>query len=154
VSPRLPGILLDADALEPGDEIRRRADLAADLVTTVVTTAIQKYQLLKPDATEDELAAIGEAAGKGALRSEAMEHASALVAIGREDEARAHEDLIAGVIYVSALDKNRCEACAKADDGKVRALDDPDRITPPNPDCKGGGRCRCMQFYVLKDEAT
>jgi hypothetical protein len=66
--------------------------------------------------------------------------------------ANAH--LIRGVTYTSILDGNRCSSCAAADDDVLRPLEDPVRLAhrPPNPNCHGGSRCRCMEFATLKDE--
>lgn len=49
---------------------------------------------------------------------------------------------------------HNCNACARADDDVLRPLNDPVRQAriPPNPDCHGGGRCRCMEAYTLRDE--
>ena len=75
---------------------------------------------------------------------------------GRSDQADELGDEIAGTYYTSILDNNRCGDCKVADDDVLRPLDNPIRLArkPPNIECDGGGRCRCMEAFILKSEAA
>ncbi|HEY0391047.1 MAG TPA: hypothetical protein VGC63_04995 [Solirubrobacterales bacterium] len=97
----------------------------------------------------------GEAEAAAGLRAEAQLHAAGALNEGRQDQASIQSDEIEGARYTSILDRTRCDQCALADDDVLRKLDDPVRIEhiPPNQDCYGGGRCRCMEFYELEEEA-
>ncbi len=136
-------------------ELARRATLAAQSIAQRIWQRVSQSALARPG---DEAAAqrAGEQEAGAALRAEAQLHAASAVNLGRQDEAEAHADEIAGARYTSLLDANRCERCALADDDVLRPLTDPVRLAhrPPNPDCYGGGRCRCMEFYELSDEAA
>lgn len=136
------------------ERLRRRAQLAATTITGRIWQAIMRIALGR-QPTPAAVQAAGEAEAQAALRAEAQLNASGALNEGRTFEAEVHADEIAGARYTSILDSNRCEACAAADDDVLRALDDPVRIEriPPNPACHGGGRCRCMEFFQLKEEA-
>lgn len=141
---------------DPDDEstprtLLRRAAMAAKLVAEQIVRAVERLAL-----RDDDLGSLireGERAGGAALRAEGQVHAMPAVNEGRAAEAGVREDEVAGVRYTSILDANRCDACKRADDDVLRALDDPARIDPPNPACEGWDKCRCMNFYTLKDEA-
>ncbi len=92
----------------------------------------------------------------GGLRAQGQLHASSLVNEGRTVQADAQSEEIAGSRYTSILDGRRCAGCARADDDVLRPLDDPVRLAriPPNPDCAGGGRCRCMEAFQYRDEVA
>jgi hypothetical protein len=83
-------------------------------------------------------------------------NAAAAVNEGRSDEADSRADEIKGAYYTSLLDKASCDRCSAADDDVLRSLDDPVRLArkPPNRDCLGGDRCRCLEAFVIKDEAA
>lgn len=146
----VPTMLADA---QPSDELMTRARLAAQATAQAVQAEMARAALGTRDT--GELQAAGEAAARGALRAESQLHAATAVNAGRTDEAAAQAHDIKGVYYTSILDSRRCQSCATADDDVLRALNDPVRLrhVPPNKECFGGMRCRCMEAYVLTDEA-
>jgi hypothetical protein len=56
-------------------------------------------------------------------------------------------------IYSSILDGATCDPCSAADDGIEREPEDP-ALTVPNPECNGGGYCRCVTVWVLSGTAN
>jgi len=130
-----------------------RAKLASLAIGNRIWQAIS-HSVLKRPGDRAAAQAAGEAEAAAALRGEAQLHAAGALNEGRQDEANARSDEIAGARYTSILDGRRCDQCALADDDVLRPLSDPVREArkPPNPDCYGGGRCRCMEFYELIDE--
>lgn len=151
----LTDALVDAHMLADSDQdnLAKAGWLAAKAVITTVWTTVQRRLLSgAPEATALDG---GEQAGKSAARSQATQAGPAALSQGREDTADDLAHLIRGARYTSILDANRCEQCALADDGVLRRLDDPVRVKrkPPNPDCYGWDKCRCIEFYELNDEA-
>lgn len=133
--------------------LRRRALLAGQSVLQRVWQAINRLAV-SGRATVAQMQRAGEAEAGAALRAEAQLHAAAALNQGRADEIDDHADEVRGTRYTSILDGARCEACSAADDDVLRPLDDPVRLAhrPPNPDCYGGDRCRCMEFAQLVSE--
>lgn len=141
----------DADALR---RLKNRARLAAESITARVWQAVSRSVLGRGGDLSAAQAA-GEIEAAAAIRAEAQLHASAALNAGRSDQADLQRDEIDGSRYTSILDKNRCSSCATADDDVLRQLNDPVRLArkPPNPQCHGGGRCRCMEAFQLNDES-
>jgi hypothetical protein len=134
--------------------LRERAKLSAQSIASRIWQKVSHAVIGKPgDRARAQKA--GEAEAAAALRGEAQLHAAGALNEGRNDQAEISKDEIEGARYTSILDSRRCDACAADDDDVLRRLDDPVRLShiPPNPDCQGGGRCRCMEFFELKDEA-
>jgi hypothetical protein len=129
-----------------------RATMAAHAIALAIWQALTKAKLLNPDITEAELEAIGRQAGEHATKLEAMDHASAALNSGRAAAAEELAPMIRGARYTSVLDKTSCEPCEEDDTGELLQLDAPGLVHPPNPECEGGGRCRCLLFYELSDE--
>lgn len=132
----------------------QRAILAANAITHAIWQVIANLGI-SPSVSPAQRQRAGEQEGRARLRAEAQLHAAAALNAGREAEARAHSDRIVGARYTSILDGNRCTECAHMDDDVLRSLSDPVLLAhkPPNPACFGGGRCRCLLFYQLKEEA-
>ena len=133
--------------------LNQRSQLAADSIFTRIWQQAVRAALMGSDkATVQQLS---EREALAALKAESQNHASSALNLGRDDAASAHSGEIRGARYTSILDTGRCEMCAIADDDVLRPLNDPVRLSrkPPNKDCYGGGRCRCMEFYELTDEA-
>jgi hypothetical protein len=154
------GWMLEVNGLDdmPPDErhtLVDRAKAIADTVRASVTAAVAGSALQR-GADEATVQGAAEQAAVGALRSQAQIHASSALNAGRTVEADVHAEEIAGARYTSILDGRRCSGCARADDDVLRSLDDPVRLAhvPPNPDCEGGGRCRCMEAFVLREEES
>lgn len=68
---------------------------------------------------------------------------------GRDFAAQEYADGVAYVYRSAILDGNACEQCAEHDGeqwppGEEQVM--------PDPECYGGGRCRCVNIYVMKSE--
>jgi hypothetical protein len=135
------------------DRLRARALSAADAIRSAIVAALSRAALHKGSGPADLQLAAERAAG-GALKAAAQDHAAAALNAGRIDQAEVDSNMIAGTYYTSILDGNRCRDCASADDDVLRKLDDPVRLAhlPPNRDCLGGARCRCMEAYRFAGE--
>lgn len=137
---------LDAPPPEEAARLTALAEVIAGRVLSATWAAIKRAAQL--GITGQQLVQVGQQAGLAAARAEAQQAASAALNAGRQAEAASDPD-VEGVIYTALMDTNTCDACAAADTGDVLPLDSPDRIEPPNADCEGGGRCRCIEVYVL-----
>lgn len=152
-------MLAAGDDPEIPDTVRRRlTDRAAQIADnlTARVSAMVRRLLLRPAATEAVLQEAAEREAFATLRAEALEHAMPVLNEGRTDQAQELADVIAGARYTSILDGRRCSACAAADDDVLRPLDDPVRLAriPPNPNCEGGSKCRCLEAFQLREEAA
>jgi hypothetical protein len=154
----------DLKILAVGDDVGNllaRAKLIAASTAHQIHQAIARARL---QGVQDpkSLRTAGRDAGAGALRQAASSHSGGAINAGRhaaatrvgpgagyKDAPRAH---VIGARYTSVLDKNTCPACQGADDGVLRALDDPALAPAPNPACAGGDRCRCIRVYQLSTE--
>lgn len=57
-----------------------------------------------------------------------------------------NEDLVGGWEYTAILDSGTCDVCAPLDGTQYATLEELFLVLPdfgPNPECLGGGRCRC-----------
>lgn len=138
------------------EQLRRRAKLAAQAVVTAVGVAVGRVKIDQlrrrgDDALDKEIEA-GIAAGRAALRNEALENVTASLNTGRD--AKAKQVGVADAVYSSVLDSGTCGPCAGADGTEAPVgSGEYDTLTPPHPDCQGAGRCRCIWVYV-GDETT
>jgi hypothetical protein len=141
--------------VDAGRRRRARARAAAAAIRAAIVAALAGEELRR-GSTAASTQAAAETAGMAGLRAQAQTQASSIVNEGRVTQADEQADEIAGSRYTSILDGRRCSGCARADDDVLRPLDDPVRLAriPPNPDCEGGGRCRCMEAFELRDEAA
>jgi len=75
------------------------------------------------------------------------------VGLGRRDATESIRDEIDRAQYSAILDRRVCAVCAGLDGLEV-TLDDPryEEYMPPNPQCLGGDRCRCMWILIFKGE--
>ncbi len=73
---------------------------------------------------------------------------------GRSVAAATMSDDIERVQYSAILDGNQCLTCEKMD-GEEWDYSDPrtEKYASGNPDCDGGGRCRCLLIYIYRSEA-
>jgi hypothetical protein len=67
---------------------------------------------------------------------------------GRLAQAQIVESDIKEEVYTAIMDANTCGPC-RARDGHRGPIDS---HSIPNPECEGGGLCRCFTYYVLKKE--
>lgn len=138
------------------EDLRLRAQAAAENVIGRMVAAVRRDVLARSATTQASMQVAAEAAARGALREEAQHNAAFALNAGRAAEADDNQDVIEGARYTSILDGNRCSACAAADDDVLRPMDDPVRLEriPPNPECDGGDKCRCLEFFQLADESA
>ncbi len=141
---------------EPPPELRLRAVLTADGVAAAMRLAIRGVILTRGKQAQAALQLAAEGAARKALRSSAVQHAATALGLGRFAEGLAQEKHIRGARYTSLLDGGSCPECRLADDDVLRPMNDPVRLQriPPNPNCLGGGGCRCLEFFELDDEAA
>lgn len=155
--------LAAGDIVSDVGDLVARAKLIAASTAHQIQQAIARARLLGVQDAKT-LRGVGRAAGQNALRQAASSHTGGAINAGRHAAAtqvppgagypgapRAH---VIGARYTSVLDKNTCGACAGADDGVLRSLDDPALAPAPNPLCAGGDRCRCIRVYQLSTEAV
>lgn len=73
---------------------------------------------------------------------------------GRSVAAATMADDIERVQYSAILDGNQCEICEPLD-GQEWPYSDPrtEKYASGNPDCLGGGRCRCVLIYIYRSES-
>lgn len=136
-------------------ELLHRARLAAQAILARLRALVGRLGLRGGKPLGD-LQAAAEREAAAALKAEAQVHAAPALTEGRSDEADDHANDIVGSRYTSILDTNRCEECDRADDDVLRPLQDPVRLKrrPPNRDCYGGDRCRCLEFFQLASETA
>ena len=148
------GLVLDRGAIDRGQHgLVRRAELAARQVRDRIGYAVAMNDLHHGDARTAGAQLAAEFAAQTALRAAGREHGVAALLQGRHDFALENADGVLGVRYTAILDRGTCAECEHADDGVVRALDDPIRLDrrPPNRHChslaSGENRCRCFEVY-------
>ena len=132
------------------DRARQRGEHSARQIVNAVSQRLGRAQisgLLKPDA----LQTAAEQAATGQLHLEALTNAAASINDGRNDAGSSAPDVV-GAIYTSVMDERACDPCIAADTGAVLPPDEALALGPPNPDCAGGDRCRCMLVWVLSDD--
>jgi hypothetical protein len=70
---------------------------------------------------------------------------------GLADTFEAAADAFDGWEYTSVLDGGTCDQCRPHDGERYRTLEDAYKVLPnfgPNPECRGGWRCRCRLVPV------
>jgi len=154
----MPVTTLDASDLPDPDasELDAMGQDAADRIRAEIAAALARSRVSENGPPPPVVALIdAEKAATSALRSTAMDYAAGALNLGRYREAESREDEIRGTYYTSILDGNRCQGCRTADDDVLRSLSDPVRLqrVPPNRDCHGGPRCRCLEAFVYRAEA-
>lgn len=131
---------------------RQRAEQSAQNIAHEITKRVAQAQIAGLKEAPALTASALEAA-KRQLHQEALDNASAQINDGRFDAASANPDVV-GAYYTSVLDSNTCDDCEAADTGDLLTLDDAEQLGPPNPDCQGGDRCRCMMVFVTSSDPT
>lgn len=83
----------------------------------------------------------------GAFKSDAASVTTRIWNVGRDEAAR----IMGGVTIVersAILDSGTCEVCEGKDgDTAEFGSAEHDRLVPPDRDCQGGGKCRCLLVY-------
>lgn len=151
------GMMLNAGDLPDPDaaELDAMGQDAADRIRGEIAAALGRARVSENGPPPPVVALVdAERAAAGALRSTAMDYAAGALNLGRFRQAQEQADDIKGTYYTSILDGNRCPDCRVADDDVLRSLDDPVRLQrlPPNRDCNGGPRCRCLEAFVYRAE--
>ena len=72
--------------------------------------------------------------------------------LGRERTFRLNKDNVRNLNYSSVLDSESCGPCREADGSDYQLGDVPPDINPPNSQCEGGDRCRCIMVATLEVE--
>jgi hypothetical protein len=130
---------------------RERAKLAAQNIINEVAARVNRAAI-NAISGAGKLSDIANEAADGQLRVEALTNASASINEGRGDAAIANMPDVVGGIYTSVLDEKTCDPCAATDSGEVQSPDELEVLGPPNPNCDGGDRCRCMIVWVLTED--
>lgn len=149
------GYQLTAPQSQQRATIRERANHAASFVLDQMHHAIAQSHMQGDDISVKQRQA--ERAGNAALKRVGAVSVPHAFSQGRHDRildaVNAGDGNQWGVVYTAILDNNTCDVCRDADDGMVRALDDPVRLArkPPNPSCESnlsgtGNQCRCFEI--------
>lgn len=121
------------------------------LVAALVWEALDQIKTGVLDV--DALRRVMEALSERELAKSAAISVGEAVNLGRRDGAKEFEDQIDRAQYSAILDMRVCAVCRDLDGLEV-TLDDPryEEYMPPNPECLGGDRCRCVWILIFKDE--
>lgn len=121
------------------------------LVAALVWEALDQIKTGVPDM--DALRRVMEALSERELGKAAAVSVGEAVNLGRRDAAKEFEDEIDRAQYSAILDRRVCAVCEGLDGLEV-TLDDPryEEYMPPNPECLGGDRCRCVWILIFKEE--
>lgn len=157
--PPVPVSLADSIAAELVDagsteHLRRLAESAAASMGAAVEQVGKQEalaQIRRHGAVTDQgrLASVVHAEGTRQARLNSMLLATEALNMGRHAAAELHGDDITRVRYTSLMDRASCGPCEAADGTVTTLLSDTYRLLdPPNPNCQGGPRCRCIWVYL------
>ena len=149
-----PLTLDDPVSAQPYLEAKARAAaqlLGLRLVAALVWESLDQIKTGTLDV--DALRAVMETLSARELLKSAQISVGEAISFGRRDAAESIRDDIEYAQYSAILDRRVCEVCAGLDGLEV-SLDDPryEQYMPPNPECLGGDRCRCVWILVFKGE--
>lgn len=124
-------------------EQRLRAEIEREAIDTNRTGG---------DASEVIARVVQAQLDTGAFRNDALFVTTKAFNVGRDEAAR----IIGGVSsveYSAYLDSGTCGEC-RGMDGRTAAFDseEHDAMLPPNRDCEGGERCRCVLVFLRGGE--
>lgn len=104
-------------------------------------------ELVEADFTNPAAAALAQALlNLPGARDIASRVVSTALTSGLAQTFEQNQGLVTGWEYTAVLDSGTCDVCAPLDGTTYPTLDDLFEVLPnfgPNPDCDGGGRCRC-----------
>lgn len=129
------------------------SDLAGDLKPLLGAMTIRIRRALEDLATDAMIAALLKIPG---ARNAAAEVVSRAFISGLAVTYEQHADLIPGWQYTGINDKGHCPRCSAHDGEEYDTLDALFAVLPnfgPNPDCRGGNRCRCRAVPLPPEEA-
>jgi len=102
------------------------------------------------DAEEVVLRTVSKQLETGAFQADAGICTTRIFNLGRDEAARLMG--ASQVEYSAALDSATCSPCQGADGKRADVgSDEHDELLPPNRDCDGRDRCRCLLLYVASD---
>jgi uncharacterized protein with gpF-like domain len=121
------------------------------LVAALVWEALDQIKTGVPDT--GALQQVMETLSERELLKSAQISVGEAINFGRRDAAESIREDIEYAQYSAILDRRVCEVCENLD-GLDVTLDDPryEEYMPPNPECRGGDRCRCVWVLVFKGE--
>jgi len=125
--------------------------MASSLKTFVTFEAIRQIRkgVLEKEALRNGLEGLSDKE----LKRTASHSISEAFNYGRSEQASRQKEEIGRVQYSAIMDTATCENCEPLD-GEVWDYDDPDtdKYAGGNPDCLGGGQCRCVLVFISKQE--
>lgn len=135
---------------DPPPWIALAASTVALNVSGAATRAIRMRAIFEIEHPGVRVTGLGydpRAAVNGEAKRAALGQVSLAFNNGRRDEQLSRAPEINYTIYTALLDTNTCGPCEESDGNHGPPGGDPQ--TPvPNPDCEGGGACRCMWIPV------
>lgn len=125
--------------------------LALRLVAALVWESLDQIKTGTLDV--EALRAVMEALSSRELLKSAQISVGEAISFGRRDAAKEFREEIDRAQYSAILDWRVCAVC-EALDGLEVTLDDPryEEYMPPNPECLGGDRCRCVWILIFREE--
>lgn len=140
-------ITQEADDVIDAEQERLRKRMVDRLRQEVEREAIDTMRT-GGDASEVVSRTVARQLDTGAFRSDAGYVTTKAFSVGRDEAARIMGG-IASVDYSAILDNSTCDAC-RSMDGRTATFDSPehDAMLPPNRDCDGGDRCRCILVFI------
>ncbi|MHB0874562.1 MAG: phage portal protein family protein [Anaerolineae bacterium] len=136
--------------------LRAKAKSAANILAVRLLAALTWEaldQIKDGEAEEPALRSVLEMLSEKNLQDMANTSVPEAANLGRRDAVTEIADEIDHAEYSAILDSNVCGVCRDLDGLEV-TLDDPryEQYMPPNPECEGGDRCRCVWVLVFKSE--
>lgn len=140
------------------DLIRRLVELTVSRIINEVQTAAANVWamlgILGLERTEIENRMREELESRSDAPYERIANQGVIAAVnaGRREEMDARKDEIERYVYSAILDKNTCTTCEDWDGAE--ASDPSELPDTPNPECEGGGSCRCFCIAIFASEVS
>jgi hypothetical protein len=133
-----------------------KAAAIAAVVAGAATRALRTFGLRMLEDGAAQADAVGFeplAAARAEARRAAPSAVNGAWAAGRRAEQLERRMEIREAIYSAILDDHTCPPCSEAD-GRMGPPGGDPALPCPNPNCHGGGACRCMWIAIAKEEAV